>query len=133
MQIGVGSILAHYYVERTGFYGININAFLPFNFLRDVHIQTPIVWIVLSWISSAVFLAPIISKKEAKWQGFFVDLLFWVTLFVVVGAIVDDYLGIMGLVNASWFWIGNQDLSYIQRNIFFGQAQSMSRYCIVLE
>jgi len=113
-QIGVGSILAHYYTERTGFYGININAFLPFNFLRDVHIQTPIVWIVLSWISSAVFLAPIISKKEAKWQGVFVDLLFWVTLFVVVGAIVGDYLGIMGLVNDSWFWIGNQGLSYIQ-------------------
>ncbi len=113
-QIGVGSILAHYYTERAGFYGININAFLPFNFLRDVHIQTPIVWIALSWISSAVFLAPIISKKEAKWQGFFVDLLFWVTLFVVVGAIVGDYLGIMGLVNDSWFWIGNQGLSYIQ-------------------
>ncbi|MBS0425640.1 MAG: cbb3-type cytochrome c oxidase subunit I [Proteobacteria bacterium] len=113
-QIGVGSILAHYYTERTGFYGININAFLPFNFLRDVHIQTPIIWIALSWISSAVFLAPIISKKEAKWQGFFVDLLFWVTLFVVLGAIVGDYLGIMGLVNDSWFWIGNQGLSYIQ-------------------
>src|SRR5690606_12274733 len=60
VQIAVGSIMAHYYTERTGFYGININAFLPFNFLRDVHIQTPIVWIALSWISSAVFLTPII-------------------------------------------------------------------------
>ena len=114
VQIGVGSIMAHYYTERTGFYGININAFLPFNFLRDVHIQTPIVWIVLSWISAAVFLAPIISKKEAKWQGFFVDLLFWVTLFIIAGAIIGDYLGIMGFVNESWFWIGNQGLSYIQ-------------------
>lgn len=113
-QVGVGAILAHYYTERTGFYGININSFLPFNFLRDVHIQTPIVWIALSWISSAVFLAPIISKKEAKWQGFFVDLLFWVTLFVVAGAIIGDYLGIMGFVNESWFWIGNQGLSYLQ-------------------
>ncbi|MFZ2314772.1 MAG: cbb3-type cytochrome c oxidase subunit I [Gammaproteobacteria bacterium] len=114
VQIGVGSIMAHYYTERTGFYGININAFLPFNFLRDVHIQTPIVWIVLSWISAAVFLTPIISKKEAKWQGFFVDLLFWVTLFIIAGAIIGDYLGVMGFVNESWFWIGNQGLSYIQ-------------------
>lgn len=113
-QIGAGSILAHYYTERGGFYGININAFLPFNFLRDVHIQTPIVWIALSWISSAVFLAPIISKAEAKSQGFLVDLLFWVTLFIVAGAIIGDYLGIMGFVNGAWFWIGNQGLSYIQ-------------------
>ncbi|MCW5584063.1 MAG: cbb3-type cytochrome c oxidase subunit I [Gammaproteobacteria bacterium] len=113
-QIGVGSIMAHYYSERAGFYGIKIGAFLPFNFLRDVHTQTPIVWIGLSWISSAIFLAPIISGKEAKWQGFLVDVLFWVTLFIVAGAIIGDYLGIMGLVNGVWFWIGNQGLSYIQ-------------------
>ena len=51
VQIGAGSIMAHYYTERTNFYGININAILPFNFLRDVHTQTPIVWIVLAWIA----------------------------------------------------------------------------------
>ena len=82
--------------------------------MRDVHIQTPLVWITLSWISAAVFLAPIISKTEAKWQGFLVDFLFWVTLLIVAGAMIGDYLGIMGLVNESWFWIGNQGLSYIQ-------------------
>lgn len=114
LQIGVGAVLAHYYTERTGFYGIHINDYLPFNFLRDVHIQTPIVWIALSWISGAVFLAPIISKKEAKKQGLLVTLLFWITLFIVAGAIVGDYLGIMGYVNQSWFWIGNQGLSYLQ-------------------
>ncbi|HDP0036546.1 TPA: nitric-oxide reductase large subunit [Legionella pneumophila] len=114
VQIGVGALLAHYYSERTNFYGININEILPFNFLRDVHIQTPIVWIALSWVSSAVFLALLISKQEAKKQGFFVDLLFWVTLFIVGGAIIGDYLGIMGYVNESWFWIGNQGLSYLQ-------------------
>ncbi|CAM4404121.1 MAG: hypothetical protein LEGION0403_FIIPPAGN_00868 [Legionella sp.] len=114
LQIGVGAILAHYYTERAGFYGIRINDYLPFNFLRDVHIQTPIVWIALSWISGAIFLSPIISKKEARHQGFFIDLLFWVTLFIVAGAIVGDYLGIMGYVNQAWFWVGNQGLSYLQ-------------------
>lgn len=114
IQIGVGAIMAHYYSEREGFYGIAINDYLPFNFLRDVHIQTPIVWIALSWISAAVFIAPIISKKEAKGQGFLVSVLFWVTLFVVGGALIGDYLGIMGYVNQYWFWIGNQGLSYLQ-------------------
>jgi nitric oxide reductase subunit B len=113
-QILVGSIMAHYYSERGGFYGININAFLPFNFLRDVHTQTPIVWIGLSWISAAIFLAPIMSGKEAKWQGALVDILFWVTLFIVAGALIGNYLGIMGFLSHSWFWLGNQGLSYIQ-------------------
>ncbi len=114
LQILVGSIMAHYYTDRTSFYGIEVDRFLPFNFLRDVHIQTPIVWIGLSWIGAGLFLAPAISGGEPNGQAFLVDLLFWVTLFIVVGALVGNYLGIMGYIQAGWFWFGNQGLSYIQ-------------------
>ena len=47
-QIAAGTIMAHSYYDRTSFYGIAINDILPFNFLRDVHIQAPILWIGLS-------------------------------------------------------------------------------------
>jgi nitric oxide reductase subunit B len=111
--------MAHYSSERTDFYGIKIDSFLPFNFLRDVHIQTPLVWIGLSWIGAALFLAPAISGREAAGQAFMVDLLFWVTLFVVLGALAGNYLGIMGYINEGWFWFGNQGLSYIQLGRFW--------------
>jgi nitric oxide reductase subunit B len=114
LQVLVGSIMAHYYTDRTSFYGIEVDRFLPFNFLRDVHIQSAIVWIGLSWIGAALFLAPAISGGEPRGQGFLVDLLFWVTLFIVVGALVGNYLGIMGYIHEGWFWFGNQGLSYIQ-------------------
>lgn len=114
LQILVGTIMAHYYSERGAFYGIEIGKYLPFNFLRDVHIQTPIVWIGLSWIGSALFLAPSISGREAKYQGILVDILFWVTLAIVLGALAGNYLGIMGYIKEGWFWFGNQGLSYIQ-------------------
>jgi nitric oxide reductase subunit B len=114
LQILVGSIMAHYYTDRTSFYGIEVDRFLPFNFLRDVHIQSPIVWIGLSWIGAGLFLAPAISGGEPKGQAFLVDVLFWVTLFIVVGALAGNYLGIMGYINEGWFWFGNQGLSYIQ-------------------
>ena len=58
VQIAVGAIMAHSYSDRTSFYGIPINDYLPFNFLRDVHIQAPIVWIGLSSIGAALFLRP---------------------------------------------------------------------------
>jgi nitric oxide reductase subunit B len=119
LQILVGSIMAHYYTDRASFYGIRIDSFLPFNFLRDVHIQTPIVWIGLSWIGTALFLAPAISGREAPGQSVLVDFLFWVTLLVVVGALAGDYLGIMGYVRSGWFWFGNQGLSYIQLGRFW--------------
>ena len=113
-QVLAGTIMAHYYTERSGFYGIPIGHFLPFNFLRDVHIQAPIVWIGVAWIGGALFLAPAIAGQEARGQAFLVDALFWVTLLVVAGALVGNYLGIMGHAGAAWFWLGQQGLSYIE-------------------
>jgi nitric oxide reductase subunit B len=114
LQILAGSIMAHYYTDRTSFYGIPVDRFLPFNFVRDIHIQSAIVWIGLSWIGAGLFLAPAISGGEPRGQGFLVDALFWVTLLIVVGALAGNYLGIMGYIQKGWFWFGNQGLSYIE-------------------
>ncbi|HWA30187.1 MAG TPA: cbb3-type cytochrome c oxidase subunit I [Rhizomicrobium sp.] len=115
VQILVGSIMAHYYSDRSSFYGIPVDRWLPFNFLRDVHIQSPIVWIGVAWIGAALFLAPAISGREAKGQAFLVDVLFYATVAVVAGALIGNYLDIMGYMNGrNWFWFGNQGLSYIQ-------------------
>jgi nitric oxide reductase subunit B len=120
LQIAAGSIMAHSYYDRASFYGIDINYLFPFNFLRDVHIQSPIVWIGLSWIGAALFLAPAIAGgREAPLQGPLVDFLFWVTLIIVVGALLGDYLGIRGIIQGNWFWFGNQGLSYIQLGRFW--------------
>jgi nitric oxide reductase subunit B len=114
LQIFVGALMAHYYTEREAFYCTPIDRYVPFNFLRDVHIQSPIVWIGLSWIGGALFLAPSIAGQEAKGQGLLVDVLFYVTVFIVLGALAGDYLGVMGYIKEGWFWFGNQGLSYIQ-------------------
>lgn len=120
VQIAAGTIMAHSYYDRTSFYGIAINDVFPFNFLRDVHIQAPIVWIGLSWIGAALFLAPAIAGgQEAKGQYWLVDLLFWATLLIVAGALVGNYFGIMGVIDRGWFWFGNQGLSYIQLGRFW--------------
>jgi len=120
VQIAAGTVMAHSYYDRTSFYGYDINRLLPFNFLRDVHIQAPIVWIGLSWIASALFLGPAIAGgREARGQSLCVDLLFWATLIVVAGGLAGNYLGIMGYIRQDWFWFGNQGLSYIQLGRFW--------------
>jgi nitric oxide reductase subunit B len=120
LQIAAGTLMAHSYYDRTSFYGIDINHYLPFNFLRDVHTQSPIVWIGMSWIAAGLFLAPAIaSGREARGQAALVGLLFWVTLIVVAGALLGNYLGIMGRIQEKWFWFGNQGLSYIQLGRFW--------------
>ncbi|MDE3017098.1 MAG: cbb3-type cytochrome c oxidase subunit I [Pseudomonadota bacterium] len=121
VQIAAGVIMAHAYYDRRSFYGLNLATILPFNFLRDIHTQTPIIWIGLGWIGSGLFLAPAIAGgQEARGQGFLVNLLFWVTLVIVAGALIGDWLGIMGYMKgSSWFWFGNQGLSYIQLGRFW--------------
>lgn len=120
VQIGAGTIMAHSYYDRASFYGLDINAIFPFSFLRDVHIQAPIIWICVAWIGAALFLAPAMAGgREAKGQGLFVDLLFWVTLLIVAGALIGDYLGVMGRIDRGWFWFGNQGLAYLELGRFW--------------
>ena len=119
VQIGAGTLMAHDYADRASFYGLNINEILPFAFLRSVHLQAPIVWIGVAWIGAALFLAPMIGGREPKGQGKLVDLLFWVTLLVVAGALSGDYMGIKGWIDQNWFWFGNQGLSYLELGRFW--------------
>jgi len=134
VQIGAGGILAHYYTERTNFYGINIDSWLPFAFLRDVHLQAPIVWIGVSWIGAGLFLAPLIGKREPAGQRLLVNLIFWVLVIIVAGALIGNYLGIMGVISKHWFWFGNQGLSYLELGRFWQILffVGLAVWCLVL-
>jgi nitric oxide reductase large subunit len=82
--------------------------------LRDVHIQSPIVWIGISWIGAALFLAPAISGGEPREQGLSRRAIVLGNAADCRGPIAGDYLGVMGYAGEAWFWVGNQGLSYIQ-------------------
>ena len=119
IQIGAGVLSAHYYAERSGFLGINTLNVLPFNVLKAIHIQTAIFWIAISWMSAGIFLAPFISGKEPKNQGLLVDILFVTMWLVGLSTLFGLYAGIKGwLPGNSWFWFGNQRLSYLQLGHF---------------
>ncbi|EQD52573.1 nitric oxide reductase [mine drainage metagenome] len=119
VQILAGSIMAHYYSERENFYGIDVDHWLPFAFLRSVHLQSAIVWIGVSWLGAGLFLAPLIGRGEPGGQRHLVNLIFWVLVVIVAGALIGDYLGIMGLIDQHWFWFGNQGLSYLELGRFW--------------
>lgn len=119
VQILVGSIMAHYYTDRSSFYGIEVDRWLPFAALRSIHLQAPIVWIGVSWIAAGLFLAPLIGKREPAGQQGLVNLIFWVLVVIVAGALLGDYLGVMGLIRTHWFWFGNQGLSYLELGRFW--------------
>ena len=57
--------------------------------------------------------------RDARGQALLVDMLFWVTLVIVAGALIGNWLGVMGYIQNGWFWFGNQGLSYIQLGRFW--------------
>ncbi|MEX3840083.1 nitric-oxide reductase large subunit [Paraburkholderia sp. BR10882] len=134
VQILAGSIMAHYYTDRTSFYGIEVDKWLPFAALRSVHLQAPIVWIGVSWIAGGLFLAPLIGKREPAGQRAMVNLIFWVLVLIVAGALIGDYLGVMGIIRAHWFWFGNQGLSYLELGRFWQVLffVGLAVWCLVL-
>jgi nitric oxide reductase subunit B len=134
VQILAGSIMAHYYTDRVSFYGIDVGKWLPFAFLRSVHLQAPIIWIGVSWIAAGLFLAPLIGGREPSGQRGLVNLIFWVLVTIVAGALIGDYLGVMGLVDKNWFWFGNQGLSYLELGRFWqiGFFVGLAVWCLVL-
>ncbi|EQD60661.1 nitric oxide reductase large subunit, partial [mine drainage metagenome] len=87
--------------------------------MRSVHLQAAIVWIGVSWIGAGLFLAPLIGRGEPAGQRHLVNLIFWVLVVIVAGALIGDYLGIMGLIGKHWFWFGNQGLSYLELGRFW--------------
>ncbi|HEX6139799.1 MAG TPA: cbb3-type cytochrome c oxidase subunit I [Candidatus Limnocylindria bacterium] len=110
----VGTLIAHYYAERQGFFGMDLTTILPFHVVRAWHLQLAIAWIAAAWLGAGLFLAPLIGGREPKLQRFLTIGLLAAVVVVVLGALVGVFVGVMGDIGPLWFWFGNQGLEYIQ-------------------
>ena len=108
-----GGALAHYRVEPGSFYGINIAALLPYNLLRTWHLQLAIFWIATAWVAGGLFLAPLVGRSEPKGQRLGANLVFGGLVFVVLGSLFGEYLGINNRLGNLWFWLGHQGSEYL--------------------
>jgi nitric oxide reductase subunit B len=115
VQVVLGAITAHYTVEGQSFFGYPLADVLPYSLTRTWHIQTALFWIATAFLAAGLFLAPIIGKREPRFQRLGVNVLFSALLVVVAGSLAGEYLAIhqrLGL-DAS-FWIGHQGYEYVE-------------------
>lgn len=113
VQALVGTLTAHYFVEGT-FFGIKISDILPYQLTRTWHLQIAIFWIATGWIGGGIFIAPMVGRKEPKYQGLLVDILFVAVVAVAVGSLTGEFLGIHNLIGDKWFLFGNQGWEYLE-------------------
>ncbi len=113
-QVTFGVVTAHYIVEATGFYGFDIRSILPYSITRSWHLQLSIFWIATAWLAGGMFIAPLLSKHEPKYQKLLVNILFIAIVIVAVGSIVGEWLGIKNMLGSLWFLLGHQGWEYLE-------------------
>lgn len=115
MQGLLGGANAHYHVEPGGFYGMNISALLPYNLTRMWHLQLAIFFVTSSFLAMGIFIVPMITGYEPKYQKPLALVLFAALVLVVVGSLAGEALSILKQMPGKdiWFWIGSQGWEYL--------------------
>ncbi|MBX9605050.1 MAG: nitric-oxide reductase large subunit [Gammaproteobacteria bacterium] len=113
VQIGVGALTAHYAVEGRAFFGIPLAEILPYSVSRSVHTQFGVFWIATAWLATGLYIAPLLSGHEPRWQKLGVDVLFWALIAIVVGSTACGWLGALARQGVDFsFWLGAQGLEF---------------------
>jgi nitric oxide reductase subunit B len=120
-QVLLGGLLAHFYTERAGFFGIeeifgaHILQLLPFAMAKTWHIDLGILWIAATWLGAGLFLPPLLTGHEPRRQSTYVDVLLGAIVVVTVGGLGGIWLGAHGYFDgALWWLVGNEGLEYLE-------------------
>jgi nitric oxide reductase subunit B len=114
VQMILGVVTAHYGVEGDAFYGIPLSRWLPYSVSRTWHVQLGILWIATAWLGAGLFIGPLVSEREPKYQRFGVNVLFAALLIVVFGSLAGQWLSIHNkLSDQAAFYLGHQGYEYV--------------------
>ncbi len=114
VQVVLGAVTAHFGVEGSGFYGLDLGRILPYSVSRTWHVQLGIFWIATSWLATGLFIGPAVAGQEPRFQRLGVNVLFGALIVVVGGSLVGEWLGIMQKLDlVPNFWFGHQGYEYV--------------------
>ncbi|AUC85695.1 nitric oxide reductase large subunit [Polaribacter sp. ALD11] len=120
LQVILGVITVHYTVEGQSFFGFDLSKYLPYSVSRTWHTQLAVFWIAATWLATGLFLAPMISKKEMKYQLFGINFLFVALIVIVFGSMLGEWLGVHQFLDLTTnFFFGHQGYEYMDLGRFW--------------
>lgn len=121
VQVLLGIVTAHYAVEGQGLYGLPFAEYFPYSVTRTWHTQLSILWIVTAWLATGLYVAPLLSGRDPKYQVFGVNFLFISLIIIVVGSFVGQWSAIHRLFSdmTANFWFGHQGYEYVDLGRFW--------------
>lgn len=120
LQVVLGILTVHYTVEGQAFFGFELSQYLPYSITRTWHTQLAVFWIAATWLATGLFLAPMISGKEMKFQVFGTNFLFVALLIIVLGSMLGEWLGVHQFLDLTTnFFFGHQGYEYMDLGRFW--------------
>ncbi|WP_158978655.1 nitric-oxide reductase large subunit [Cellulophaga sp. L1A9] len=120
LQVVLGALTVHYTVEGQAFFGFDLSSFLPYSITRTWHTQLAVFWIAATWLATGLFLAPMISGKEMKFQVFGINFLFIALIIIVLGSMLGEWLGVHQFLDLTTnFFFGHQGYEYMDLGRFW--------------
>jgi len=109
-QVMLGILTAHYAVEGQGLYGLPFAEYLPYSVTRTWHTQLAVMWIATAWLATGLYVAPMMSGRDPKFQRFGVNFLFISLLIIVIGSFIGQWAAIHRFFDnlTTNFWFGHQ-------------------------
>jgi nitric oxide reductase subunit B len=111
----LGGLNAHYHVDIGSFYGFDIASLLPYNLSRTWHVQLAIFFVATSFLAMGIFITPLISPKQPRFQAGLAAILFTALTAVVLFSLAGEALSYRGKMAGRdlWFWLGSQGWEYL--------------------
>ncbi len=109
----LGGANAHYHADSAGLWGSFLSDILPYNLTRTWHVQLALFFIVASFLAMGIFILPMITGREPKYQGLLAIILFVAVVAVVIASLLGEAASIKNYLKTSWFWLGNQGWEYL--------------------
>jgi nitric oxide reductase subunit B len=113
-QTLLGGASAHYRVDASSFYGVDLGRIFPSNLTRTWHLQLAIFWIATAYVAAALFLGRSLRADEPRWFAGWAHVLFGAFVVVIGGSLLGEWVGISQLLGGWWFWLGNQGWEYLE-------------------
>ncbi|MBA6412491.1 nitric-oxide reductase large subunit [Parahaliea sp. F7430] len=120
-QVLFGIVTAHYAVEGQGLYGLPFAEYFPYAVTRTWHTQLAVLWIVTAFLAGGLYIGPLLSGRDPKFQRLGVNILFFSLVLIVVGSFAGQWAAIHRFVEnlTTNFWFGHQGYEYIDLGRFW--------------
>lgn len=97
-QTLLGGATAHYHADDGSFFGLDLAQVMPYNLTRTWHLQLALFVVSAAFLAGGIFLAPLVSGREPRGQGFLSYLLLGALVIVVVGSLAGEAASYHGLL-----------------------------------